>query len=101
MTFKYIGKDIVRPDAVAKVTGKANFLDDVRIPGLLHAAILRPDYAHAKILSIDTREAEVSPGVVKVVTGAGCDIRYGDNIKDLMPMAVDKVRYIGEPVAAA
>ena len=100
MTFKYIGKDIVRPDAVAKVTGKANFLDDVRIPGLLHAAILRPDYAHAKILSIDTRDAATSPGVVKVVTGAGCDIRYGDNIKDLMPMAVDKVRYIGEPVAA-
>lgn len=100
MTFKYIGKDVVRPDAVAKVTGQAHFLDDLRIPGMLHAAILRPDYAHAKILSIDTRAAEACPGVVKVVTGAGCTIRYGDNIKDLTPMAVDKVRYIGEPVAA-
>ena len=40
------------------------------------------------------------PGVVKVVTGKGCKFRYGDNIKDITPMAIDKVHYIGEPVAA-
>ena len=40
------------------------------------------------------------PGVVKVVTGKGCTFHYGDNIRDLVPMAVDKVTYIGEPVAA-
>ncbi|MGC9358526.1 MAG: xanthine dehydrogenase family protein molybdopterin-binding subunit, partial [Anaerolineae bacterium] len=100
MEFQYIGKNVVRPDAVDKVIGKANFLDDLRLPGMLYAAILRPEHAHAKILSIDTTEAEASEGVVKVVTGAGCEIRYGDNIKDLTPMAVDRVRYIGEPVAA-
>jgi CO/xanthine dehydrogenase Mo-binding subunit len=100
MEFKYIGKDIVRPDAVDKVTGKAAFLDDLHFPGMLHAAILRPEYAHARILSIDTSAAEGCEGVVRVVTGEGCTLRYGDNIKDLTPMAVDKVCHIGEPVAA-
>jgi carbon-monoxide dehydrogenase large subunit len=100
MEFKYVGKNYNRPDAISKVTGKAIYLDDVRLPGMLHAAILRPQYAHAKILSIDTATAEKMPGVVKVVTGKGCHYHYGDNIRDLVPMAVDKVRYIGEPVAA-
>ncbi len=100
MEYKYIGKSYVRPDAVSKVTGKAIYLDDIRLPGMLYAAIKRPEYAHAKILNIDTSEAEKMPGVVKVVTGKGCEFRYGDNIKDLVPMAIDRVRYIGEPVAA-
>ncbi len=100
MEYKYVGKSYIRPDAISKVTGKAIFLDDVRLPGMLHAAILRPKYAHARILSIDTSEAEQCPGVVKVVTGKGCTFHYGDNIRDLVPMAIDKVRYIGEPVAA-
>lgn len=100
MEFKYLGKSYNRPDAISKVTGKAVYLDDIRLPGMLHAAILRPEYAHAKILNIDTSEAEKMPGVVKVVTGKGCPFRYGDNIRDLVPMAIDRVRYIGEPVAA-
>ena len=100
MKFKYIGKSYLRPDAISKATGKAIFLDDIRIPGMLHAAILRPEYAHAMIIDIETSEAEKCPGVVKVVTGKGCDFRYGDNISDFIPMAVDKIRYIGEPVAA-
>ena len=100
MNHKYVGKNVKRPDAVSKVTGKARYLDDLKLSGMLHAAILRPEYAHAKIVSIDTSKAEACEGVVKVVTGKGCDFRYGDNIRDLVPMAVDKVRYIGEPVAA-
>jgi CO/xanthine dehydrogenase Mo-binding subunit len=100
MGFKYIGQDVARPDAVDKVVGKAVFLDDIYLPGMLHAAILRPEYAHAWILSIDTSAAEACAGVVRVVTGAGCTLHYGDNIKDLTPMAVDKVHHIGEPVAA-
>ena len=98
--FKYIGKDFPRPDAVDKVTGLSHYIDDLYLPGMLYAAILRPDYAHARIVSIETAEAEAMPGVVKVVTGEGCTIHYGDNIKDLTPMAVDRVRHIGEPVAA-
>ena len=100
MKYKYLGKSYNRPDAISKVTGKAIYLDDIRIPGMLHAAVLRPEYAHAEIVSIDTTAAEKMPGVVKVVTGKGCHYHYGDNFKDLVPMAVKKVRYIGEPVAA-
>lgn len=100
MEYKYVGKSYLRPDAISKVTGKAIYLDDIRLPGMLHAAILRPQYAHAKILSIDTSEAEKCQGVVKVVTGKGCKFHYGDNIRDLVPMADEKVTYIGEPVAA-
>lgn len=100
MTHKYIGKSYVRPDAISKVTGKAVYLDDIRIPGMLYTAILRPPTGHARILKIDTAAAEQMPGVVTVVTGKGCQIHYGDNIRNLTPMAVDKVRYIGEPVAA-
>ncbi|MDD5555731.1 MAG: xanthine dehydrogenase family protein molybdopterin-binding subunit [bacterium] len=100
MEFTYIGKNVPRPDAVAKATGKVRFLDDLRLPGMLHAAFLRPTHAHAKILSIDTAEAERMPGVVKVVTGRDIRFRYGENIKDRLPLAVGKVRWIGEPVAA-
>ena len=100
MDYKYVGKSYIRPDAISKVTGKAIYLDDIRLPGMLYTAILRPPTAHARILSIDTSEAEQMPGVVKVVTGKGCKFHYGDNIRDLTPMAIDKVRYIGEPVAA-
>lgn len=100
MGFQYIGKSYIRPDAISKVTGKAIYLDDIRLPGMLHTAILRPEIAHARILSIDATQAEHMPGVVKIVTGKGCTFRYGDNIRDLQPMAVEKVRYIGEPVAA-
>jgi carbon-monoxide dehydrogenase large subunit len=100
MKYKYVGQPYLRPDAINKVTGKAIYLDDVRLPGMLYAAVLRPKYAHANILKVDTSEAEKLQGVVKVVTGKGCTFRYGDNIRDLQPMAVTKVRYIGDPVAA-
>ncbi len=100
MGFKYVGKNVQRADAVNKTTGKVRFVGDIKLPGMLYTAILRPDFAHARILSIDTAEAEKMPGVVKVVTGKGCNFLYGDNIRDWPPMAIDKVRYIGEPVAA-
>jgi CO/xanthine dehydrogenase Mo-binding subunit len=76
--FKYIGQSLTRPDAVQKAIGKVQYLDDIRLPGLLHAAILHPDYAHAEIVSIDTAEAEKMPGVVKVVTGRDCTTLYGE-----------------------
>lgn len=100
MDFKYVGKNVPRPDAAAKATGRVKFLDDIRLPGLLHIAFLRPVHAHARIVSIDVSEAEKCPGVVKVVTGKDCRFRYGENMKDRLPLAVGKVRWIGEPVAA-
>ncbi len=100
MKFKYIGKDVIRPDAVSKITGKSVFLDDIKLPGMLYASLLVPEYAHAEIVAIDTSEAEKSEGVVQVVTGKNCKFKFGDNIRDRSPLAVDRVRYIGEPVAA-
>ncbi|MFH2070707.1 MAG: xanthine dehydrogenase family protein molybdopterin-binding subunit [Elusimicrobiota bacterium] len=100
MNFKYVGKSVKRPDAITKTTGRAVFLDDIRMAGLLHIAILTPEYAHARILSMDTSEAEKCEGVVKVITGKDCPFKFGDNVKDRLPLAVDRVRYIGEPVAA-
>ncbi len=97
---KYIGKYYERPDAVKKVIGKAIFVDDIKLPDMLYAEILTPPTAHAKILSINTSEAEKSPGVVKVVTGKECNITFGDCVRDRYPMAKDKVRYIGDVVAA-
>jgi len=97
---KYIGKNIERTDVVSKVTGKATFLDDLFLPGLLYAQVLHPTMAHAKIRAIDTIAAEKAEGVVRVVTGQGCSLSYGDNIRDLTPMAEDKVRHIGDAVAA-
>lgn len=97
---KYVGKYYERPDAIKKAIGKAIFIDDIRLPDMLYAEILTPPVAHAKIVSIDTSEAEKSAGVVKVVTGERCNITFGDCVRDRYPMATDKVRYIGEPVAA-
>ncbi len=100
MKYKYIGTDARRPSAVERVAGKAVFTDDIKLPRMLHAKILYPEYAHAKILSIDTSEAENMPGVVRVITGSNIKEPFGDCLHDRLPMAVDKVRYIGEPVAA-
>ncbi len=101
MGFKYIGKnDIQRPNVIERATGKAVFIDDIKLPRMLYAKILYPEYAHAKIVSIDVNEAEKMPGVVKIVTGQGWKRKFGDCIHDRLPMATDKVRYIGEPVAA-
>lgn len=96
----YVGSYIERPDAVNKVTGKAVFLDDITLPGMLYAEILTPPVAHAIIKSIDVSEALNSEGVIKVVTGTNSNITFGDCVRDRYPMAKDKVRYIGEPVAA-
>lgn len=96
----YVGSYIERPDAVNKVTGKAVFLDDITLPDMLYAEILTPPVAHAIIKSIDVSEALNSEGVIKVVTGTNSNITFGDCVRDRYPMAKDKVRYIGEPVAA-
>ena len=97
---KYVGKSYTRPDAVQKALGKSEYLDDVRLPGMLHAAIVHPPIAHAEIVSIDFSEAEKMPGVVACVKGEDPNLLYGDNITDISPMAVGRVRHIGDHVAA-
>ncbi len=100
MAFNQIGKSLLRTDAYEKVMGKAIYVADIKLPGMLHAKILRSEYAHARILSIDTSDAEKMPGVRRIVTGQDCNILFGACIKDQPPLAVDKVRHAGEGVAA-
>ncbi len=82
--YKVIGTRPIRHDGVDKVTGRAQYGADVTLPGTLYAKVLRSPYAHARIVSIDTREAEALPGVRAVVTA-----------KDL-PQAEDKTQDLGE-----
>lgn len=100
MTKQYLGRDLCRPDAYDKITGSAAYLDDIRLPGLLHMAVLLPPHAHAIIRTIDVTEAESLPGVVRVVTGRDCPWHHGINFPDRRPLAVDRVRHSGEAVAA-
>ncbi|MCH7569346.1 MAG: molybdopterin-dependent oxidoreductase [Deltaproteobacteria bacterium] len=97
--FKYVGQSIPRVDGVDKVTGKAKFTGDLVIPGMLFGKILRSPYPHARIASIDASEAEAFPGVSAVLTSA--DISDTDPYYNGRPViAIQKARYVGEPVAA-
>ena len=68
MKKKYIGQRITRNEDPRLLTGQALFVDDVDLPGMLHAAFLRSDYAHARVRSIDVSAARTRPGVVAVYT---------------------------------
>jgi carbon-monoxide dehydrogenase large subunit len=99
MTTKAIGKSVHRNDSYEKVTGRAVFVADVKLPGMLHAKVLRSEHAHARILSISTDEARKMPGVHSVITGRDYDIYFGACYRDQRPMAVDKVLHGGDAVA--
>lgn len=96
----YVGKRVQRIDAREKVCGKAVYCGDIDIPGMLYAAVLRSPVAHAEILDLETSEARRVPGVKAVVTGKDFPFIFGTMIKDQPFLAIDRVRYIGEPVAA-
>jgi len=99
--FKYIGKNTKRVDGKEKITGAAKYVDDIDFGNsLLYAAIVESPYAHAKILSINTKKAEKIPGVVRVVTGNEFPFRFGLYMHDRYIFAQDRVRFIGEQVAA-
>jgi len=102
---RFVGREVERVEDPHLVTGRTQFIDDVVLPGMLHAAILRSPLAHARIRAIDTSEAERLPGVLAVVTGA--DARRWSHPAPTVPegwgthcLAGDTVRYVGEPVAA-
>jgi CO/xanthine dehydrogenase Mo-binding subunit len=96
---KVIGKSVPRKESLDKVSGTAKYTDDFDSPGLLHARLLTSPYAHAKIKSLDIVEAEKAPGVRAVITGQYFPYLTGPVIEDRPPIAFDKVRYYGEPVA--
>ena len=102
MSHRLVGKRIPRVDALEKVTGRATFGADVQMPGMLHGKVLRSKRPHARLAHIDTSRAERLPGVKAVVTAQGTpDVLYTLHyIYDLRLLARDKVRFVGEPVAA-
>ena len=96
-----VGRDVPRTDAVPKVTGTAQYVADMHMPGMLHAAVLRSPHPHAHIVSIDISAAAAMPGVKAVLTGDDTAGRkWGAFRPDLYPLAKDRVRYVGDEVAA-
>jgi len=101
MKHSVVGKSVPKIDALEKALGKAIYINDITFPGILHGKILRSPFPHARITRIDGSEARKIPGVKVVITADDLpDGRYGPFIKDEPVLARDKVRYIGEPVAA-
>jgi CO/xanthine dehydrogenase Mo-binding subunit/aerobic-type carbon monoxide dehydrogenase small subunit (CoxS/CutS family) len=97
-----IGKAVRRIDAPSKVSGRLRYAADMTMPGMLHVQVLRSPHAHARIVSIDTSAAEAMEGVEGVITCAdvpGVD-GFGVFVNDQPVMAREKVRYVGEAVAA-
>ena len=111
MTTRIFGSGIRRREDPRLITGQASYTDDIKLPGMVHAAILRSPYAHATITSIDTGEADQQPGVIAVYTGADTDgvlnglpcawLIPNSDLKtpEHPPIAKDKVRYVGDAVA--
>src|SRR5262245_56455331 len=101
-----VGEALPMIDARERVTGTIAYTLDVRLPGMLHARILRSPYAHALLKSIDASAAQEVGGVAAVLTredfAADPAIKpiYGPQIKDNPIVAIDKVRFVGDPVAA-
>jgi carbon-monoxide dehydrogenase large subunit len=99
--YKVIGKGLPRVDAQDKVTGRAKYALDIKLPRMLYGRILGSPIPHAKILRIDTSRAKRLPGVKAVITAADIpDVYYGFILKDRSVLAREKVRYIGEPIVA-
>ena len=101
MNLKVVGRPISRVDGPDKVSGSTVYTADVQLPGMLWGKCLRSPYAHARIISINTEPAKKVKGVVAVLTGEDLpDHRVGLSLQDTPLLAVGKVRFIGEKVAA-
>ena len=113
MATDVLGAPVKRVEDPRFISGKGRYLDDIKLPGMAHLAILRSPYAHANIRSIDTSAAKAAPGVVAVITGA--DIPYNplpmawpaggasgiqNNVNTPRALATDSVKWTGEGVAA-
>src|SRR5215471_8642344 len=101
-----IGRNLPRLEGREKVTGRAEYTHNLRLPGMLYGKVFRSTVAHGRIRSIDTSAAKAVPGVHRVVTSE--DVRkvtpspyYGPAFHDQPILAIDKVHYVGEPVAVA
>src|SRR5262245_15490869 len=110
MTQRFVGQAMKRKEDPRLVSGTSTYVDDVVLPGMLHMAVARSLYAHARIKQIDTSKAQRLPGVIAVVTGEEVAAHCGPvpcaasipGMKNAQRqlLAVGKVRFVGEPVAA-
>lgn len=104
---KWIGRSIKRVEDDRYLRGRGGFVGDINLPGMLHAAVLRSPYAHARIRHMDVTAAQKMPGVIAVLTGEDLRQRmdplpnFGPPAIKQYPLAVGKVRYWGEAVAVA
>jgi 4-hydroxybenzoyl-CoA reductase alpha subunit len=100
--FDVVGTRLTRPDGLPKTTGAARYADDLKLPRMAFCRLLRATRPHARILGIDTAPAEQLPGVLKVITGKDLPVKYGvlPVGQDEQALCTDKVRYIGDAVAA-
>lgn len=100
--YRYVGRPVERVDARDKVTGRARYSVDLELPDTLYASVVRSDRAHARVLGVDKKAALDVPGCVAVVIGEDLEDlypRFGHMVPDHQILALDKVRYYGEPVA--
>ena len=98
---RYVGRGVSRIDGLEKVSGAATFVDDLDFgPTLLHAQVVESPHAHALIKRIDASKAEAVPGVIGGFTGADFPFTFGLYMQDRHVFAVDRVRFVGEQVAA-
>ena len=98
-----VGLDVSRADGPAKIRGAAQYAADVELPGMLFVKALRSAYPHARILRVDASKAEKLPGVAAVLTRddlKGKNAFFGPVVKDQPVLAIDRVRYVGEVIAA-
>ena len=105
-TYSWLGQSMKRVEDPRLLAGRGTYIDDIHLPNLAHAAVLRSPHAHARIAAIDTSRAKALPGVILVMTGAEAAQKTGPlpcfanpPVKQ-MCIAVDRVRHVGEPVAA-
>jgi CO/xanthine dehydrogenase Mo-binding subunit len=105
-SYTVVGQSVHRKDAHPKITGRALHVGNIEMPDMLHVAVLRSPYAHARIARIDKSKAEALEGVAVVLTGAeiarmpGIDAHYGPAFRDQPILAVEKACYAGDPVVA-
>jgi CO/xanthine dehydrogenase Mo-binding subunit len=101
MAYKFVGKSVPRLEGAEKVTGQTRYAADIDVPDALWAKLLRSPHPHARIVGVDTSKAAQLPGVVAVISGADLPpVLTGLRMKDMPVLARDRVRYVGEPVAA-
>jgi CO/xanthine dehydrogenase Mo-binding subunit len=96
-----VGQRIPRVEGEDKVTGKGLYVADMKLPHMLYGKILRSPLPHAKILNIDTSKAKKLPGVKAVLTGEDTSkVKWGAFIQDMHVLSFDKVRFVGDEIAA-